>query len=164
MSRTTLGAVAAAVASAGFGVVFSAFHAPHWLGFLALAVTGAALLVLVLQLPFVTSRIPWEFRRKQAEDDRKWFLNLVEWVALRRELQNHFRALPPHQPPPQPAELRAWAAAFAASLEKRGYAASAKKVEMQLGDDALPDAVNRRRSDLQHMLILMLLWDEFERT
>jgi predicted RND superfamily exporter protein len=159
MSRTTIGAVATAVLSLGLGVVFSAFQAPRWLGFVALVGIGAALIVLLFQLPFVTRRIPWELRRKQAVSDREWFLNLVEWIALRRELQNHQNGLAEK---PKPAELRAWAAQVSESLERRGHTNAAKQVEVHLLDDAQPEAVQNRRNELQTVLYRMLVWDEFD--
>lgn len=80
---------------------------------------------------------------------------------LRHDLQIALQTLD-EMKAPSPADLRAFADNLAARLRDSGYDMTAKRVEVNLPDDASADAVEERREDVQRRLLAMLIWDGFE--
>lgn len=146
------------VMSAALGIIFSAFQAPRWLGWVALVAVGAAGVIFLATLPVVGKLFPFEIIRKDPEAQAA-LRQLVEKEMIRAELQKHFGALNALSNPNAP-ELRQFSHGVMKSLEDAGFAVSAKRVEVQLADDAPAEALQKRKDDLYTAIIRMLIWDE----
>ncbi len=147
------------VVSGSLGVIFSAFQAPRWLGWLALILLGAAALAFLATLPWVARLFPFELVKKDPKG-RAAIQTVVQRAVLRRTLQGHLGALNDLKDPSAP-ELRGFSHSVMETLEDAGHFQSALQVDVQLNDDASPEAVKKRKEEIHLSLMRMLIWDEF---
>jgi hypothetical protein len=134
------------------------FHAA-WFVY-ALWIAGAVVAaILVMRSEWLKAKVPFEVRRKDPAAQRG-LVRLVSARLLRDDLKQAWEVLRV-MTDPTAAELRAWADNMAARLRDDGYDVSAKQFEVVLPDNApLPD-VKKRRSEVQDLLLHLLMFDDY---
>lgn len=105
-------------------------------------------------------RVPFEIRWKRPEGEQAIGFIIMNFV-LRRDFQKALETVN-NMNNPTPAQLRAFADNLTKRLQDDGHAVTAKKVEVDLPDNADADSVERRRRDLRDELVQLLLWDSYE--
>jgi hypothetical protein len=169
--QATALAVALAVVGIGVEILVVVTHYTHakpaaWVLWLAgvlgtlLIVAGIVLAVLAAKHWLPPRLIPFAwvgFRGRTRKDVERAFEG---FLRLRWDVQQAAHRLDA-MPSPTPVDLRTFADNLATRLRDAGYDVSAKKVEVDLPDNATEADTKARRDTLHTAIYRMLLWDEF---
>jgi hypothetical protein len=120
---------------------------------------GVALVLLIVFSDSLQRLLPWRLERKNPGLEAVISVATGQFL-LRHDLQDALRRVNGMQNP-KPAELRAFADNVAQRLRDAGHDEMARRIAVQLGDDASPQAVENRRVAVRDELAQSLIWDNY---
>lgn len=120
---------------------------------------GLAVVLLLFLSESLQRLLPYRFERKNPQLEEV-IGRVMRQYLLRKDLQEAYRNLLDTKNP-TPAELRAFADNLAQRLRDDGHAVKAKRVEVELPDNAPASDVESRRRALDNELLAVLIWDNY---